>query len=234
MVIICTPVENGPGYWNSCNVEVLFNGEPIGSYLRRLSAYVAETFHPFLYKGEWFALYSADYTATRVARLSGGKFEDWCGEEGHSCGFCPTGFYVPRYKVTRSILRGKWSETKHFENDYLEEDLDEYYQIQDEYPPTPPDYLSSVPEGSTYDGESFCEYGFLSGCIWGDDTSWKLRFIDFSKLGDKVLSIEERFGYFELPHSRKLRDCVRNWSVDCFELVQLRRFHTKKGFLDED
>jgi hypothetical protein len=230
--LICTPKDNGEGYWNSVSVEILFNGIAIGSYIRHYPSYTIETFHPFLYRSEWFALYSSNYTATRVAKLSPDNFEDWCGEDGHSHGFCPTAFYVPRYTTTREMFRGKWLETKHFENEYDEEELEEYYSIKRDYPPTPDDHISSVPEGPTCNGEFFCDYGFLSGCVWGDDISWKLRFIDLSQLNEKVLKIEEKFGYFELPNDMKLRDCVRNDSEDYFELNQLRRFSIKKGFLD--
>lgn len=222
--LICTPKDNGKGYWNSVTVEVLFNGNAIGSYIRHYHSYTVETFHPFLYRGEWFALYSSNYTATRVAKLSPDNFEDWCGEESHSGGFCPTAFYVPRFKVISELFREKWLKTKHFENDYPDNELEDYYDLEKD--------ISLDSEIARYEGEHYCEYGFLSGCVWGDDISWKLRFIDLSQLSDKVLKIEEKFGYFELPNNMKLRECIRNDSEDYFELTQLRRFNLKKGFLD--
>ena len=42
------------------------------------------------------------------------------------------------------------------------------------------------------------EFGFVWGCIWGDDTSWKIQFLDLSKIQDGEILREERFGYVKL------------------------------------
>jgi hypothetical protein len=34
--------------------------------------------------------------------------------------------------------------------------------------------------------------------VWGDDTSWKIQFLDLSRLNEKVLVRDDRFGYIEL------------------------------------
>ncbi len=41
-------------------------------------------------------------------------------------------------------------------------------------------------------------FGFVWGCHWGDDTSWKVQYLDLSGIQDGVISREERFGYLEL------------------------------------
>ena len=56
---------------------------------------------------------------------------------------------------------------------------------------------------------NYCNFGFLCGCVWGDDTSWKLRYIDLSQIPNKVLKIEDKFGYWELPQELTLKQCIR-------------------------
>jgi hypothetical protein len=38
-------------------------------------------------------------------------------------------------------------------------------------------------------------FGFVWGCIWGDDTSWKLQHLDLSRVCDGVIARDERYGY---------------------------------------
>lgn len=42
------------------------------------------------------------------------------------------------------------------------------------------------------------QYGFIWGCFWGDDSSWKVRYLDLSHIQSGVLRCDERFGYVEL------------------------------------
>jgi hypothetical protein len=41
-------------------------------------------------------------------------------------------------------------------------------------------------------------FGFVWGCIWGDDGSWKVQYLDLSRVREGVVRREERFGYVEL------------------------------------
>lgn len=213
-------IKNDPGVLSSTKVEVFYDDAKIGEYIRHYPSFIKATFYPFKMNNEWYALYSADYTATRVAKLTQTEFLDWCGEEGGAMGFCPTEFYVPRYKLATRVLQGKNGpiHTKEytFDNDFPEKRLDEYFEY-------------SGDEDEEYLGESYAEYGFLSGCYWGDDSSWKLRFIDLKGVLDKNLVIDERFGYFELPYDRTLRECVRNQDLNSFELLQKRNYSITEG-----
>lgn len=202
-----------PGCWDIVNVEVFFGGNPIGSYTRTLPSFVKETFFPFKQEGEWYVLYSSDYTATRVAKVTEEKFEDWCGEDASSFGFCPVEFYVPKYKT----LEEKGTTVEMFDNEYYD-NYQDYLELGQE-------------EGVDYLGETYCDYGFLSGCVWGDDSSMKLRFIDLSNIESKELKIEQRFGYFELPGSLTLKECIRNYEIDVFELLQSRRYNLSSNKL---
>jgi len=54
-------------------------------------------------------------------------------------------------------------------------------------------------------------FGFVSGCFWGDDSTWKIRYVDLSDL--KNPKVEEKFGYIHQPNNLSLKECV---SFDLF------------------
>jgi hypothetical protein len=42
------------------------------------------------------------------------------------------------------------------------------------------------------------EFGLVWGCIWGDDSSWKVQYLDLSRVQQGELRREERFGYLPI------------------------------------
>ena len=52
------------------------------------------------------------------------------------------------------------------------------------------------------------QFGFVSGCVWGDDSSWKIRFLDLSNIQNGVIENDYRFGYIELPDDMSLREAI--------------------------
>jgi hypothetical protein len=58
------------------------------------------------------------------------------------------------------------------------------------------------------------DFGFVWGCIWGDDSSWKVQYLDLSRIQGGILSRDDRFGYVKLACHPKLeaRDFIRCWS----------------------
>jgi hypothetical protein len=42
------------------------------------------------------------------------------------------------------------------------------------------------------------DFGFVWGCAWGDDSSWKVQYLDLSRVHEGIIAREERFGYLEL------------------------------------
>jgi hypothetical protein len=42
------------------------------------------------------------------------------------------------------------------------------------------------------------DFGFVWGCIWGDDSSWKVQFLDLSEVQQGRIRREERYGYVKL------------------------------------
>lgn len=42
------------------------------------------------------------------------------------------------------------------------------------------------------------DYGFVWGCVWGDDTSWKVQHLDLSDVAKGEIGRDDRYGYVEL------------------------------------
>jgi len=148
-----TVIDNGPGLFKHMDVEILKDGEKVGSYRRNYGSLI-HTFAPFVLDGQAYALYSPNYTATRIMRLP--ECEDLGGEEPHSGGFCPAEYYIP-YDPERG-LTGHW--------------------------------------------------GFVSGCVWGDDSSMKVAYLDLSRVAEGILSRDHRFGYLPLPTGMPLKQAI--------------------------
>jgi hypothetical protein len=45
------------------------------------------------------------------------------------------------------------------------------------------------------------DFGFVWGCYWGDDSSWKVQYLDLSQIQQGLIKRQERFGYVELATS---------------------------------
>lgn len=149
-------IESEPGCWNTLKVKIFLRSlektKEIGEYHRNYSS-MLNTFVPFLQHGKEYALYSNNYTCTRVMSLPDCK--DIAGEKPDAFGFCPVDFFVP-------------------------------YE----------------PENGIHG-----DFGFVAGCIWGDDSSWKLQFLDLRGIDKGKFDRKDKFGYFELP-DLPLKDCI--------------------------
>ena len=185
--------------WGSCKVKIVDKktNKNIYEYNRNYS--FLKTFEPFRILDEnntWrhYALISPEYTTFQLIDLDSRKFvaenpyptltkdqaerlnsrskeenKYFEGMSFPSWGFCPVEFHVPDFL---DILDNPI--TEEFSS---EDSLEEEYRIF----------------------ESKRNFGFMSGCIWGDDSSWKLRAIDLREISNGKISSDERFGYFELP-----------------------------------
>ena len=51
-------------------------------------------------------------------------------------------------------------------------------------------------------------FSFVAGCCCGDDTSWKVEYLDLSQADKGILKREDRFGYIEVPREMTLRDAI--------------------------
>jgi hypothetical protein len=156
-------IDAGPDKWKTARVNI-FEGfgdtaQKIGSYDRNHAGWCDSTFLPFARDGRWYALYSPNYTATRIMELP--SCRDLGGEEPHTNGFCPVDYYVPH------------------------------------------DHPAVLQAGTAG------HFGFVSGCIWGDDSSWKIQYLDLSGAPSGVLVRKEAFGYVAMPlKTSRLVDCI--------------------------
>lgn len=148
-------------------VYLVENGkeEFLGEYERNYSS-LFNTFFPFHLNGKDLALYSADYTATRIMELP--SCRDLGGEERDEMGFCPVDYFIPTY-------------------------IDQMRTESTYRPLTPVLYYP---------------FGFVAGCIWGNDRSYKVQYLDLSRADKGILKREERFGYIELPEDLSLKDAI--------------------------
>lgn len=93
-------------------------------------------------------------------------------------GFCPVEFYVPDW----------WDGDRWGEQDDSIQPGDDLWSAGDEL---------------------VCgNFGFVAGCCWGDDTSWKIQFLDLSNIRTGAIVRDARFGYIELPSGVTLKDAV--------------------------
>lgn len=192
-------IKNNPDEWDSISVGVFkIDGScevQIGEYKRNYHTNF-HTFCPFKQKGKWYALYSPDYTSTRIMELPSCK--DIGGEKRDAGGFCPVDYYVPNYFVHEFKL----------EKDDKEEDriahINEMETLKD---------LKN--EKKTIDDLLYYPFGFIAGCIWGDDSSWKIQYIDLSKAYKGKIKIDDRFGYIEMPYkAKRLSECISLETMD--------------------
>lgn len=211
-----TSYETKPGCWNYNKVNIIERETKkiIGSYERNYSS-MYRTFHPFELKGKWFALYSPKYTATRIMSLPDCK--DIGGETPDGFGFCPTDFYVPVLYYIKFVHDIGCSQTPcscnvgHLQGCALDV-------------PNP-----KIMSNGGYDWDScICKeyranwhsshyvwkfpervHGFVAGCVWGDDSSWKIQHLDLSKADEGIIIRSSRFGYLELPDENNLCDAIK-------------------------
>jgi hypothetical protein len=207
--------------WTKVHVDVMRNDglnedgtekwTKVAEYDRNYS--MLKTFEPFqqLQDGRWrhYALISTRYTRFEVLDLQSGdivavqpypkadkRYEEMTegkykeGDELSGMGFCPMEFYVPDW----------WDE-------YDETSL----PIVD--PETgAKSHRFKTDKHAVYLAEDFIQYtgqrAFYAGCIWGDDSSSKLRHIDLSRISEGIVDGDERFGYVQLPENLSLKESI--------------------------
>jgi hypothetical protein len=201
-------IPDRPDAWNTLKVGVFrVDGEKegqIGEYARNYGSLFRTFFH-CKYNDKDYALYSPDYTVTRVMELPSCK--DIGGEEPHSFGFCPVDYNVPCY----------------IDREYITlEDKVRRYRVND---PSPDNLALSTTKYTPLDEKTgeriviekpdypvspvlYYPFGFVAGCIWGDDSSWKIQYLDLSEIEKGVIKREERFGYIAMPDELTLKQAI--------------------------
>ncbi|MBU1136362.1 MAG: hypothetical protein ABIG37_02930 [Nanoarchaeota archaeon] len=195
-------IEAGNGTWNALDVTVSRildgNKEKVGSYSRNYPS-LGETFFPFVLNNKELALYSSQYMYTRVMELPscrdlGGEDKDNIDYKDH---FCPVEFYIPVYRKVTSPEEAIGKKLEIWLTG--DECFDKEYDSKNILGPI-----------------QYCNFGFVAGCIWGDDSSWKIQFLDLSESDKGIVKRDKRFGYIELPHSMSLKNAIdmRTWEPE--------------------
>src|SRR5262245_32313419 len=201
-------IQYAPGgwYWTCVGVfrrEVVVETQ-IGEYERNYPS-LFRTFATFRADGRDLALYSPDYTATRLLDLP--SCRDIGGEEPNSGGFCPVEFFVP-YFVDLDYRVGDAEPRRIRKQMPAAQELVErtipITRAAANGRPVRVDCGHYVAVG----GLTQHPFGFVAGCVWGDDSSWKLQYLDLSQAASGILRREERFGYVELPDGLRLENAV--------------------------
>jgi hypothetical protein len=218
-------------YWKNIRIDVFDGENQIGSYLRNYGSFGTDTFCPFIGADDkWYAIYSEDYTATSIMSLPDCKRIG--GENRDQWGFCPTGLHVPRY--TEYVVKAVPSEKLHeypkenwerISKDRIKRSYEEGKNWEETVEPRETDSLNFL-GNIKYD----LRLGLVMGCIWGDDTSYKLQRLDLTQAHEGILKREESFGYLELPGKLCLMDCITidgnesrlNVSVACMKHFSMR------------
>lgn len=152
-------VKGEDGCWSSLDMGVYQDDKLIGTYNRNYHSYGVETFAPFKYGDEYYALYSKEYTGTRVMRLP-----DCVDISEKGYGFCPVDLYVP-WRYVCDV---------HDDDELTAEEKETYCECHSwHYPPA---------------------IGWVAGCFWGDDSSWKIEAFDLSDVQKGILRKLRPFG----------------------------------------
>ncbi len=176
-IVKTTEIKKGEGHWDYLKCDIVqrkfydednWSENIIGSYKRNYSS-LFNTFHPFEQDGKHYALYSKDYTTTRVMSLPDCK--DLGGEEEDQYGFCPVDFYVP---------------------------------VPDE---------GEVKDTENFDTSDYGKFGFVAGCVWGDDSDWKVELLDLRNISKGEIIRKRPFGYMPMFGNRIKDNINMTWFV---------------------
>lgn len=84
------------------------------------------------------------------------------------------------------------------------------------------------------------DFGFVWGCAWGDDSSWKVQYLDLSRVQEGIIGRDERFGYVELathgyttPSQKPASEVIENSVPPPFIQVSQYEGVTKVNFAVE-
>lgn len=184
----------------------------LGEYERNYGS-LFQTFFPFHYNGKDLALYSSDYTSTRIMELP--LCKDLGGEERDEMGFCPVDYFVPTYIDLETVTHtyypdGRADETVDVTrvNEPAEHLLAERTSAHEWVNGVTKESMRSESRSRPVTPVLYYPFGFVAGCIWGDDSSWKIQYLDLSEADRGILKREERFGFIELPEDLTLRAAI--------------------------
>ena len=73
------------------------------------------------------------------------------------------------------------------------------------------------------------KFGFVWGCVWGDDNTWKVQLLDLTRIEESILIREERFGYLPIVTHYELdaKRFIHCWIDDGIQHVD---FHIARTY----
>jgi hypothetical protein len=82
-----------------------------------------------------------------------------------------------------------------------------------------------------YEWPSRGDFGFVWGCVWGDDSSWKVQYLDLSRIQEGLLKRDDRFGYVKLATHPKLvpSEFIRVWGPRHVEFAVEKSYDLSTG-----
>lgn len=178
----------GKGTWDVRDCEILRDGNVIGAFRYGYSGGIQHIFCPFQYKEQWYCLYATSYMALSLGRLTD-KLEhiDSTADE-----FCPVEAAVPFHYFNHAGWERSGS------------DSDKEYIFHS--------YEWDADYGEPHEFAGWADFGFFCGCHWGDDTSYKLRFIDLRAIAEGKLLIDDKpLGYFDMATGGIKKDVSDFW-----------------------
>lgn len=235
---VLSEISYAPGTWCGLRVGVFRchsdSEEQVGEYERNYPS-LLRTFAAFRVGERDLALYSPDYTCTRLMELP--SCRDIGGEEPSGGGFCPADFFVPYYVDLEFREDGR---PPHRSRKQMPEADDLLPRTTSVAWPATADRPARVEENDRLPigPLTFHPFGFVAGCVWGDDSSWKLQYLDLSRAAEGVLHRDDRFGYLELPGGVTLDRAVDliDYQSDPHEayahgvsITTVRRFDLRNG-----
>lgn len=209
-------VESSPGCWSTLEVSIfrIFgkgNKSKIGSYKRNYHT-LFNTFVPFTLNNNDYALYSPDYTCTRIMELPSCK--DIGGESPCENGFCPVDFHVPL--IRRAVFPSSEDKSRTLDCWLADDACFNKDELKGALMLDPP---------------QSARFGFVAGCLWADDSSWKIQYLDLSKAPQGIIKREEKFDYIQLPRNMKLKEAIdmSNWepTSQIVSITNSSNFHLK-------
>lgn len=180
-----TPIETGPHTWNTSRVDV-FARTPDGLADRPCASWSRDyallgTFEPFRQGDRALALISRDYTLSAVVDLCTGEV---IAEESETF-----------YDDAKSMPGAGFCPVGFY--------VPDWWDVHDD---------SIIPGSEHWNASREWprgDVGFVWGCHWGDDNSWKLQALDLRDVQRGVIRRDERFGYIALRNE--------GWASPCFD-----------------
>lgn len=209
---VLNKIERGPGSWKTSRIGIFRiekeKEEQVGEYDRNYPA-LFNTFYHFRYNEKDLALYSPHYTVTRLMELP--SCQDIGGEEPDAFGFCPTDYFVPTY-IEQEYIWDYESETEQRGRRKInlpeEKDLQKHETTREWTDQRTGEKLRKKDFYRPLTPLLYHPFGFVAGCIWGDDSSWKIQFLDLTEATKGIIKRDDRFGYIELPDNQSLKEAV--------------------------